>query len=886
MAYSPIAFTAVNYRDYKFNWLKAYEPGTTTPKAMGTDSTLGALISKAQVNIDGFFVSAGGTLITPYVDGTYDLWLFPTEAEAEANDTSSALRLADAVTGAADLVESIQLTPVSETVTLLDGQTVVTFVAQTTPGAEFNINGQGLDSRLLTSLDINEGLTTATTITLFDSYPAGALVTLSKNTSTGSSVVATVEEEVVLTDGQTVVTFSTLTTESSEFHINGIGVDSRLLTSEDINQSLTAPSSITLFESYPAGSIVTLAQNSTKGSINVDITNNIIKDLSQAYEFDTVALMKASTIVFPAGKILKTKGYYVKGDAGAARYLIKAAQAFDGYADHELVNGTVAVLQIGDAVNIDKFGALKDGAKDNYLNIKAATDYIKSNGGGTLTNSSEDNEDNYSNKPLRYLTSQKIYLEVEKMTVNCPGSFGPHGVMTDYIFEITMSSDESYDFFEGATWLWPKKVAVNLKVDGRSPDLQVNQCKAYKIRRIGHSKLELFEEQCVKGATWITDSIESDIYLTSRASGEDTANYVQHNGSVYCAIRNHTGNANNEPGVGGAWTLLWALTPRTPTTEPAWVLGNSYIDGEDGAPLWVFDLPGVWDGNNNLRFWGLNIAYPKGSLMRVKSLDKVYGCRNIFFYGAQIHHQDSEQTGSEGVPGQPNNPGLNHSPAVAGPVAHSVGVVLEWVQNVQFFGGNIRKGQTAAGSLIRFGDAAGLRPVRNIGFTKIRFTGEGDNLVGFDFVSVEIDAEAGGVDISGCAYDLDSGTGSQVYIGDGTKVTFSVKGTQRHKVWGNTSDVASTLVYLDESIPRWQQDNSGQMKWSDGTNAADVILERSAANVLFTPTGTSIGGDAGLVAGDNGFTAATNLGSVIGVVTLRGAGGGVRGYMPVYNTFS
>ena len=190
MAYSPIAFTAANYRDYKFNWVKAYEPGTTTPKVMATDSTLSIFIAKAEVNIDGFIISAGGALITPYVDGTYDLYMFPTEAEADANDTSSALRLADNITGAADLAEAVTLAPVSETQTLVDGQTIVTFAAQTTGGAEFHINGIGLDSRMLTSQDYNEGLTTATTITLFDSYPAGSVVTLSKNTSSGASSVA------------------------------------------------------------------------------------------------------------------------------------------------------------------------------------------------------------------------------------------------------------------------------------------------------------------------------------------------------------------------------------------------------------------------------------------------------------------------------------------------------------------------------------------------------------------------------------------------------------------------------------------------------------------------------------------------------------------------
>ena len=99
MAYSPIAFTAPNYRDYKNEWIKAYEPGTTTPKNMATDSTLATFIAKAQLNQDGFIVSAGGALIIPYIDGAYDLWLFPTEAEADANNTSNALRLADNIVG-------------------------------------------------------------------------------------------------------------------------------------------------------------------------------------------------------------------------------------------------------------------------------------------------------------------------------------------------------------------------------------------------------------------------------------------------------------------------------------------------------------------------------------------------------------------------------------------------------------------------------------------------------------------------------------------------------------------------------------------------------------------------------------------------------------------
>jgi len=66
---------------------------------MATDSTLATFIAKAQLNKDGFIVSAGGALIIPYIDGAYDLWLFPTEAEVDANDTSNALRIADNITG-------------------------------------------------------------------------------------------------------------------------------------------------------------------------------------------------------------------------------------------------------------------------------------------------------------------------------------------------------------------------------------------------------------------------------------------------------------------------------------------------------------------------------------------------------------------------------------------------------------------------------------------------------------------------------------------------------------------------------------------------------------------------------------------------------------------
>ena len=95
MAYFPIAFIAPNYRDYNNYWLKAYDPGTTTPKVMALDSAAGTTVVKLQVNADGFLKSSGGALVIPYIDGSYDAWLFPTAAEADSNTTTNALRVAD-----------------------------------------------------------------------------------------------------------------------------------------------------------------------------------------------------------------------------------------------------------------------------------------------------------------------------------------------------------------------------------------------------------------------------------------------------------------------------------------------------------------------------------------------------------------------------------------------------------------------------------------------------------------------------------------------------------------------------------------------------------------------------------------------------------------------
>lgn len=95
MSLSQIANISPNYRDYKNWWIKAYEPGTTTPKPMFADIDGGGETAKFKINKDGFFVSSGSAIVIPFIDGSYDIYAFPTEAKANANDTSNAERWTD-----------------------------------------------------------------------------------------------------------------------------------------------------------------------------------------------------------------------------------------------------------------------------------------------------------------------------------------------------------------------------------------------------------------------------------------------------------------------------------------------------------------------------------------------------------------------------------------------------------------------------------------------------------------------------------------------------------------------------------------------------------------------------------------------------------------------
>lgn len=117
MSLAPIAFSALQYEDFANQYIKAFEEGTTTPKAMATDITGVTTASKFQLNAQGFPVTAGSALVIPFIAGAYDLWIIPTAAEADANDTTNAIQIADnIVTFSAGKVSGQELTTASMSV--------------------------------------------------------------------------------------------------------------------------------------------------------------------------------------------------------------------------------------------------------------------------------------------------------------------------------------------------------------------------------------------------------------------------------------------------------------------------------------------------------------------------------------------------------------------------------------------------------------------------------------------------------------------------------------------------------------------------------------------------------------------------------------------------
>ena len=75
-------------------YLKFYQANTTTPLSMSTDSSGATLLVKCKLSSAGFPISNpldNSTVFIPHVNANYRLVIYPTEEDANANNTASAL---------------------------------------------------------------------------------------------------------------------------------------------------------------------------------------------------------------------------------------------------------------------------------------------------------------------------------------------------------------------------------------------------------------------------------------------------------------------------------------------------------------------------------------------------------------------------------------------------------------------------------------------------------------------------------------------------------------------------------------------------------------------------------------------------------------------------
>jgi len=134
LALAPTQQLSTPFEDFPGFFLKFYEQGTENPLSMATDSTGGTLLAKAEISSGGvvpigFIKTAGDAIFIPYLSEAYDGFLIPTAAEADANDLSNAIQVADNIFFLQEIEAAITL---SVQGLVISFDTVADMVASTT----------------------------------------------------------------------------------------------------------------------------------------------------------------------------------------------------------------------------------------------------------------------------------------------------------------------------------------------------------------------------------------------------------------------------------------------------------------------------------------------------------------------------------------------------------------------------------------------------------------------------------------------------------------------------------------------------------------------------------------------------------------------------------
>lgn len=132
------------------------------------------------------------------------------------------------------------------------------------------------------------------------------------------------------------------------------------------------------------GQYFTALQNTTVDPVGDDVNWLEVISKEGIYKYTDVVFDNVADMVLKGSKegaLVRTASYFAFGDTGFADYLIKTtAQAssdgdvIDGYGNHQLNNGLVAILQIrNDTIFIAQYGAIGNDIADDTNAINAAT---------------------------------------------------------------------------------------------------------------------------------------------------------------------------------------------------------------------------------------------------------------------------------------------------------------------------------------------------------------------------------------------------------------------------------------------------------------------------------------------------------------------------------
>jgi len=118
----------------------------------------------------------------------------------------------------------------------------------------------------------------------------------------------------------------------------------RLSRTADIEDIDFGTNTVTLKNSYPAGTILEAAYN------EVSSEDLFVRSYS--------TLQEAKNQLLPVGLQVEIKGRITAGDGGAATYLVAPNQVVDGYGDHLAANNNALLLQNSDHISLLQYGSV------------------------------------------------------------------------------------------------------------------------------------------------------------------------------------------------------------------------------------------------------------------------------------------------------------------------------------------------------------------------------------------------------------------------------------------------------------------------------------------------------------------------------------------------